>query len=464
MFVRGKQGQSLILLALGLVGLLAMAGLGIDGGRLFSARRSAQNAADAAAKAAALVIAQQKDGVSASDIQHAKEVAIQRAADNGFTLADDDITITQKDGTYYVDVTVKGDITGTFISVVRKGPIPVQASARVKVTPQRELVPGYALAATNEHVCNALSIHLGHGGTLNVEGGIFSNTDATVASGKGGGSHGACVALFAKGHSGGTITADYIHTVADGERSYLVGGHGGGGISITPTPEGGYPHMILPQLPTPVCSQEGHYEDGHYWPGRYPSGIQINSDAVFEPGIYCLDGDFRISGSGHGGGSSHGGHGGPVTVTGEGVFFYLHSGSVKIHHAEVNLKAPLKGSPEAIDAAGNRWGGMLFYLPPENPGNLKIAGKGTIVLRGTIYAPGPVASRSHGGHHARCMIGGHEGVTPDDDSYPSDDDPQIDNSILQIICDTVRIHGHSKVTLRYDSTYFFGVPVLDVTQ
>lgn len=464
MFARGKQGQALVLLALGLVGLLAMAGLGIDGGRLFAAKRRAQNAADAAARAAALVIAQQSDGVSATDLQQAKQAAIQRAADNDFTLTANDITITQKDGMYYVDVTVKTEIIGTFVNVVRKAPIPVQASAQVRVTPQREIAYGYALAATNEHTCNAINIHLGHGGWLNVEGGIFSNTDATATSGRGGGSHGACVAFFAKGHPGSAVTADYIHTVADGEHSYFIGGHGGGGISVTPLPEGGYPHMILPQLPAPVCTQEGHYENGHYWPGRYPRGIHVNRNAVFEPGIYCLDGDLQISGSDHAGAEhdgAHDSHAGPVEVTGQGVFFYLHSGSVKIHHAEVNLQAPLKGSPQAIDAAGNQWGGMLFYLPPENTGYVKITGHGTIVLRGTIYAPGPV-SRYHGGH-ARCMIGGHEGVSPDDSSYSSDDDPNTEG-ILQIICDTVRVHGHSKITLRYDSTYFFGIPVLDVTK
>ena len=64
------------------------------------------------------------------------------------------------------------------------------------------------------------------------------------------------------------------------------------------------------------------------------------------------------------------------------------------------------------------------------------------------------------------MIGGHEDVGPDDPNYPADDDPEVnkDAGYLQIVCDTVRVHGHSNVTLRYNASYFYSIPVLDVTE
>ena len=49
-----ERGQALILIALAAVGLFGFSALAIDGSRVFSDRRHAQNAADTAALAAAL--------------------------------------------------------------------------------------------------------------------------------------------------------------------------------------------------------------------------------------------------------------------------------------------------------------------------------------------------------------------------------------------------------------------------
>ena len=53
----GEKGASLIILALGLVALLAMLALAVDGGYAFSMRRRMQIAADAAALSGARVLA-----------------------------------------------------------------------------------------------------------------------------------------------------------------------------------------------------------------------------------------------------------------------------------------------------------------------------------------------------------------------------------------------------------------------
>ncbi len=49
--MKEKQGQALVILAFALIALAAFAGLAIDGGRLYSARRQAQNTADAVSMA-----------------------------------------------------------------------------------------------------------------------------------------------------------------------------------------------------------------------------------------------------------------------------------------------------------------------------------------------------------------------------------------------------------------------------
>ena len=49
-----ERGQALIMIALAVVGMFGFSALAIDGSRVFSDRRHAQNAADTAALAAAL--------------------------------------------------------------------------------------------------------------------------------------------------------------------------------------------------------------------------------------------------------------------------------------------------------------------------------------------------------------------------------------------------------------------------
>ncbi len=418
-----KHGQSLILLALSLVGLLAMAGLGIDGGRLFSAKRRAQNAADAAAMAAALVIAQQQDGVvSAADIQQAKAAAIQRAADNGFSLPADDVTITPKDDYYYVDVHLSVAIPPTLIGVVYHGPLAAQAAAQVRVRPHQNIAYGYAVAATNPHRCNTIKISISDSVTVE-SGGMFSNSDATARR--------TCYAIYKTGS--GDVRADTIRTVATGVHVYKEVGSG----SISPIPQGGYPPMTLPTLPEPACTGPSRSDGGSVLlPGNY-SEIRINArDVTFRPGIYCIDGRFQISGVSH--------------VTGENVFFYVRSGDITITgNGDITLKAAVPGSDITRDANGNDWGGMLFYLPPSSDGQVEVHGSSADVYRGTIYAPGP--SPSVGTY--KCIFTGSDDVEPDVAEK------------LQLVCDTIHVTGSSHLLFRYDPTYFYGrPPLLDVTK
>ncbi len=51
---KSEKGQALVIIALAAVGLFAFTALAIDGSRVFSDRRHAQNAADTAVLAAAL--------------------------------------------------------------------------------------------------------------------------------------------------------------------------------------------------------------------------------------------------------------------------------------------------------------------------------------------------------------------------------------------------------------------------
>ncbi len=81
-----EKGQAVVLVAIALVALLALTGLAIDGGQLFALRRSAQNAADAAALAGvrelANVVARCQSGSAAND-QKVWNAVVQFAVQNG---------------------------------------------------------------------------------------------------------------------------------------------------------------------------------------------------------------------------------------------------------------------------------------------------------------------------------------------------------------------------------------------
>src|SRR5689334_25165610 len=80
-----ERGQALIMVALAVVGLFGFSALAIDGSRVFSDRRHAQNAADTAALAAALTKVRGGDYVLAAE---------KRAETNGYvTDADSSVDV-----------------------------------------------------------------------------------------------------------------------------------------------------------------------------------------------------------------------------------------------------------------------------------------------------------------------------------------------------------------------------------
>ncbi len=88
--MKKEQGQALVILAFALIALAAFAGLAIDGGRLYSARRQAQNTADAVAMAGARLLGtfvNQCDPVNRLDADNAIAAEMMKLArDNGIIV------------------------------------------------------------------------------------------------------------------------------------------------------------------------------------------------------------------------------------------------------------------------------------------------------------------------------------------------------------------------------------------
>jgi hypothetical protein len=121
---RGESGQVLVLVALLLIGLLAVAGLVLDGGNLYLQRRSMQNAADAGALAGMRVLA--LDGSPDQARAAAQEYAIQR------NLADTCVvTVTSST----VTVTALRTVHTAFARVVGVGDVTIAAQATAGLMP-----------------------------------------------------------------------------------------------------------------------------------------------------------------------------------------------------------------------------------------------------------------------------------------------------------------------------------------
>lgn len=94
----GERGQILVLFALGLVAMIAMAGLVLDGGSVYAQRRDEQNGADFAAIAGANAY-MNTSGSVATKTAAARSVAAQAATRNGYTDGSEGATVS-------VDVTL----------------------------------------------------------------------------------------------------------------------------------------------------------------------------------------------------------------------------------------------------------------------------------------------------------------------------------------------------------------------
>ena len=121
-----RSGQALLWVAIMLPLFLAIIGLALDGGALFAARRQAQNAADAAARAGAqeIDIARYRaTGEMTLDRPMARYVARQYAEGRGESGATVDIAGTQ------VIVTVRRDVPLSFLKLVGLSRVSIAATA-----------------------------------------------------------------------------------------------------------------------------------------------------------------------------------------------------------------------------------------------------------------------------------------------------------------------------------------------
>lgn len=380
--MRSEAGQSYIILALLMVGLLSFSALAIDGGILLHEHRRSQNAADAAAMAAAYAkVRSQPLGTAALNSATANEYATtpQACTPAGWdcilgvgTDVTVQVTSPPRTGQYagdpdYIHVMIDTEMDSNFAHLIYSGRMSNRAEATSRVWPPENYAYGNAMHATTEHDCKGIWFS-GTGDTQIAGGNVFSNSDADTAS---------CQSGVQGG--GGNIRVDNPHKIN------VVGtfDDGGSGL-VTPEPNEYADNDALRRMIIPDCTdlpdlgsmkingagvtiiQPGHYSE-----------ITINNPGAIvnmDPGMYCVDGHKGFTGTGG-------------TVNGTGVMIVMEDGPFDLGGGTVvNLSA--ETNPNAIlDAGGYDWKGMLLFVHPSNPDDITINGDTGTNYTGTIFAP-----------------------------------------------------------------------------
>lgn len=343
-----EQGQALILIVLGMVALIGLTGVAVDGSLAYTDRRQAQNAADSAALSAALAY------IRGEDMQAA---ALQAATQNGYANGTESTVAVHQppvDGPYagnaqYIQVVITSKVQARFGTVVGIDEInnTVQAVSRAKPVTQDNMVFGNAVVALKEHGRGAMRSH----GNNNLEvygGGLFVNSDDECAFDQMGNS-----TIFAPNGGLNTVGGVCLRGSID------PASHIDTGASAVP-----YPPISLP--PTPLCTGPaavngntmlpGYYESNHSFP---PSGVDI-----LNPGIYCVDATFMLN--------AH------DRLVGHDVVIYMVDENIHWDgQAEIDLTAPTTGP----------FAGLLIYMPLTNDEGIILNGNMESSLVGTILAP-----------------------------------------------------------------------------
>jgi hypothetical protein len=389
------RGQVLPLFCAGMVVIIAMCGLALDVGMLYSARRNMQTAADAAAIAAGTAL---RTGGDISD------AANKAAKLNGFTGGSDGSSCS----TSNTCVTVNNPPTGTYADGAAYNANYVEV---VVSQPQ----PTFFLRVLDLLGCtNCDTIPVGARAVSGVISGpacIYSldPTDSKTFEVSGGSSkvEMSCGLLVRSTNndgldaSGGSIVSTgSIGIVADGSPAY----GDSGGSSVSPTPVSGIPPFgdpLASLAPPSPCSSTGGCtatcnslttSGGHGYvvnstpasaisPGVYCGGITVNSPATLtlNQGTYIL----------LGGGLTVQGGGNIVSNTGGVTFYNTYNASNSYNTVNItggsttNLTAPSSGALQGILFFQDRTAGTPN---PQNQKNVISGGSGT-VFAGALYFP-----------------------------------------------------------------------------
>jgi hypothetical protein len=425
-----ESGQVLLMIALGMVALLGLTAMAVDGGMIYANRRFDQNVADSASfsGAGAAAMAMENSQITyrnfactapsgsamANKLNTVKSDAIQaakmRAASNNFIIENDlssqhgvEVTcgIEKATGSAFQDkyfdikVMVTSSVETAFAHLFYKGIVRNTVTSVARVRPRSDLVYGHAVVNLSED-CNEDLEFSGNSNVIVHNGGIFSNACMTSNGG---------VNVIVDPPSAGISHVDKFKK-------------NGSGL-LNPSPQkvnAAIPRLTIdpPDCNHPSLISGGKVsKGGTIEPGRYSEIKNTgNSQLFLKPGLYCLDGDFSVQGG---------------DVIGNDVTIFMRSGGITINgNGKVQLGAPSGETNPAIR-------GMLIYAAENNTSSHKLEGGSDSWYIGAIYIP-----------YGDIKIGGNSAINP--------------TFTTQIIAEKVKIHGTSDIEIYFNDLLTFQRP------
>jgi hypothetical protein len=440
--LKEEKGQAMVLLVLAFIVLLGFTALAIDGGMVYSDRRTSQNAADAASLAGAGEAGAQIRAAGAAAIKEnwdctmftsgsrwtaITQAAINSASSNNFTigalsttpgpLEDDYVYVycNPKDpGPPYLDVQVKiKKLTNTsFAHFIYNGPLENQVDAVARVEPPPPEAEGSCIISLTDK-CTGTDKGTRIEGTSKthlIGCGAWSNS-CTIFNG--------CSGEFTADNLSYITTSDW-DTVdecmdvgpivqEDNQLKIDIPEPDCGAKPAHPPKENGSPDAD----PTPID------------PGWYDTiKVTGSKNLTMNPGLYCVDGGgFDFSGG---------------TLIGNGVTIVLYGnkGFTAAGTATITLSAPPVGCETSSPSCSPAVGGLLIWVPASNKDNVILTGTTSSSFVGTVFV------QEGGG--TIILAGTSELASP--------------TFGLSLIGDSVKITGGGMVDITYDSSKTYHGP------
>ena len=370
---RYERGQVLVLVVFGIVALVGITALVIDGGNAFLDLRKAQNAADSAALASAL--ARVRGG---NFVQRAYEVAALNGYNNDGSRSNVQVYSPPIDGEHvgdieYIEIIITSRVDTFFGGIIGRDFIinRVISITRTKTPELAELIYGYAVVslAPDSDCDNKKSFWLHEEATLDITGGgVFVNSDNPDC------------AFIQQANGSIRIRDGYPISIVGGARIQKP-------QLLTPYPPSTgrtpipYPPPYMP--PKVGCSKEAEISE---------TGFSMSAgswDEDFPPpdvrdlgkGVYCVN-NFIVDGR---------------HLSGNNVTFVVSGELYWGGTATLELSSPKKG-----DLAG-----LLVYMPIDNHNKVVLNASGSSSIKGTILAPGATihinGNDSKSGFHSQII-------------------------------------------------------------
>jgi Flp pilus assembly protein TadG len=405
--LKSEKGQALIIISFAAIALFGFAALAIDGSRVFSDRRHAQNAADTSVMAAQLARIRGEDAINTGQT---------RATSNGYnddgTTNDVTITLTAtapgvcKSAGVDIEVTIVSHVPTTFARILGRDEVINTVSAIARscdyyVSGGSPLYPGNSIYTTRTTSCgngvSDKSLYVGGSSHIQLWGGGMGSAS----------SDGNCL-HFKGGEAQFKLSETSPKTCADIETASSSGGEFG-----SVKKEDGCGDVVrnvsFDSPPADLgitCSTNATVSGSTMSPGNYTGTFPPPSVQTLQPGTYCVNGDFTLNGG--------------RKLKGNGVTIVMNNGGIKWNGSmELELTPPTSGD----------YKGLTIYAPPSNSSQMTLNGSANVVLKGTMLT-----------QSAPCDFIG---------------SGQIQKVTLQMICYTWQMNGNAQAEIMYDASLLY---------